>query len=295
MYWFVLTFFIDILMSLSTTESEFLKLYNCTTINDDPKKVFRYFCYNNLNIIRTFQLPDFDFNSIYESVLIEYRQFPHLEFLIRNAIIKLGSKWSYTIVCGNLNYDYMVDMCSRISPNIKIIKTDFDNLTPQLYSKFLSSLAFWDLLVGEKILIYQEDSIIFKNNIDDFMQWDYIGAPFPEWQDDTKSGVGNGGISLRTRSVMKQIINSITVENTVFNKWTLSYMYYAYGGMENAVPPEDVYFTKNMEDLNIGLLADRESAGRFSTESIVNLDSFAGHIFWLNDDNWLNRMCHLFF
>jgi hypothetical protein len=58
---------------------------------------------------------------------------------------------------------------------------------------------------------------------------------------------------------------------------------------QSNVTAEDVYFSKNMEDLKIGLLANRESALNFSTESIVNNDSFGGHNFWLNDNNWKNR------
>ena len=57
-------------------------------------------------------------------------------------------------------------MCSKISSKIDIIKTDYDNLSPSEYSKFLTTLDFWNLLSGEKILIYQEDSLIFKRAVD---------------------------------------------------------------------------------------------------------------------------------
>jgi hypothetical protein len=45
-----------------------------------------------------------------------------------------------------------------------------------------------------------------------------------------------------------------------------------------------------MEDLNIGFLPDSVTASFFSSESIVNLNSFAGHNFWLSDSNWMNRL-----
>jgi hypothetical protein len=61
-------------------------------------------------------------NKKLEAVLIEYRKFPQLEFIIRNAINKLGNEWSFTVVCGNLNYEFIVELCANISPNIKIIK-----------------------------------------------------------------------------------------------------------------------------------------------------------------------------
>jgi hypothetical protein len=254
-------------------------MHNC-------KNEFRLFCLNYLSYIRGINLPKFCAKSNYESVLIEYRSFPHTEFLIRNNIIKLGEKWCHTVICGNLNYDYMVRICSMISNKIQVIKTNYDNLTPSEYSQLLSSLEFWKLLDGEKILIYQEDSIIFKNNINDFLKWDYIGAPWPKNNNDNVSRVGNGGLSLRTKSVMMEIINRIDIKNTKINSSTFEYTKLTHSN----VIPEDVYFSKNMEDLKIGLLADVESASSFSTEAILNTESFGGHNFWLNDWNWKDRV-----
>ena len=150
----------------------------------------------------------------------------------------------------------------------------------------LCTVDFWNLLHGKKILIYQEDSIIFKNNIEHFLYFDYIGAPWYAEKNDNKSSVGNGGISLRTKNIMIKIIQTNSVHNTIFNSDTIKYM----KTTNSSFPPEDVYFTKNMEDLNIGILADRDSASKFSTESILNENSFAGHSFWYSDPLWKNRL-----
>lgn len=254
--------------------------------NNNCKNEFRTLCFNHTNYIRNLKLPDFFDTSNCESVLIEYGCLPHLEFLIRNTIIKLGEQWSHTIICGNLNYDFIVNICSLISSKIKIIRTDYDNLLPSDYSKLLISLDFWNLLHGEKILIYQADSIIFKNNISDYLKWDYICAPWPKENNHNNIGVGNGSLSLRTKKIMVEIINRINLEKTIFNSSTIDYIKNS-GSFFHC---EDVYFSKNMEDLGIGLLADRKSASDFSTESIVNINSFGGHNFWLNDPNWKNRI-----
>ena len=107
--------------------SEFCNIYKTTIyeILENPKIEFRYFCYKYLSYIRNVDLPEISLNKDKEAILIEYRLFPHLEFLIRNAINKIGSDWSYSVVCGNLNFDYMIEMCGKISPNIKIIKTNY--------------------------------------------------------------------------------------------------------------------------------------------------------------------------
>ena len=270
--------------TIDPLKNHFITIYNTSmnTLKNDAKTQFRYICFQHLNYIKHIKLPIFSVNSYYECVLIEYRCFPHLEFIIRNNILKLGNKWSHTIICGNLNYEYMVNMCSEISTQIKIIKTNYNNLLPSEYSKLVSSLEFWNLLTGKKILICQEDAIIFKNNIDDFIYFDYIGAPWLSDKNDNKSGVGNGGLSLRTKDIMVKIINTINIVDTKYNSCTLDYI----KNTNSFIPPEDVYFTKNMEDYNFGILADRHSASKFSTESVYNADSFGGHNFWTSNRNW---------
>lgn len=268
--------------------NHFISIYNCSIeqLQNDPKVQFRYICFKHIPYIKNIPLCEILEKSEYESVLIEYRCFPHLEFIIRNNILKLGSKWAHTVICGNSNYGYILEMCQSISPKIRVVKTPPDNLEPSSYSKMLSSLEFWNLLHGKKILINQEDSIIFKNNIDDFLYFDYVGAPWEVNTNDNKSGVGNGGISLRSKSVMIKIINSIRIEDTQYNSSTWTYI----KNTNSFVPPEDVYFTKNMEDLNIGILADRNNASKFSTESIKNVNSLAGHNFWHVDKEWYKRL-----
>ena len=193
---------------------------------------------------------------------------PHLEFLIRNMIYKLGSEWSHTVVCGSLNYNYMVKMCNNIDKNIKIIKTKFDNLMPPYqYSQFLTTEEFWNMFVGNKILIYQEDSIIFKSNINDFIEYDYVGAPWRKNCGLNIYDVGNGGFSLRTKQIMIDVIK----------KYPYTYKKRLY---------EDVYFTKNMIDHNIGKVAKWDVASNFSSELIYNPESLGGHAFWLSNKNW---------
>jgi len=266
----------------------FVSVYN---VDEDDvfihsKIEYRYFCYRYLNYMRSIELPFVCKNSHKEAVIIEYRKFPHLEFIIRNTIHKLGESWSHTVVCGNLNYEFMKQMCEGISENINVIKTNYDNLIVTEYSRLLSSLSFWNLFQGEKILIYQEDSCIFKTNMDDFMQYDYIGAPWPKTQNDNKNQVGNGGFSLRTRQCMKDVIEKKSIFESEYDATTMERM----KQNERYVPPEDVYFSKNMLDYKIGVVADWDTASLFSTETINNPYSLGGHNFWLNDKDWKKRL-----
>ena len=212
-------------------------------------------------------MPTIPVDSNLEAVLIECRILPHVEFIIRNAIIKLGSKWSHTIVCGNKNYEYMTKMCKGISPNIKTIRLDVDNLdAATTYNDVLTSLSFWNMFKGEKILIHQEDSFIFKTNIDDYLKFDYIGAPWNDallWINNNgiKLGVGNGGFSLRTKQTM---IKAIT----------------RFPRCSNSTDFEDVYFSRCIYNNDLGLLPSISEAASFSSEAIVNDQSFGGHCFF---------------
>ena len=267
------------------TKKEKNSINNLLSMKQLNQMLFRYICCNYLSLMRALDCSSVSKNFENEAVFIEYRCFPHIEFLLRNSIYNLGIYWGHTVVCGTKNYDYILKIVSKISPNIRIIKTDNSNLTVSEYSKMLTSLKFWENLKGEKILIYQEDSFIFKNNIMDFIKWDYIGAPFPIGTNDTPNGVGNGGLSLRTKSIMIEIINKISPNNTQYNSSTLDYM------KDNNLdyPPEDVYFSKNMQELNIGRVADWNTASEFSSETSVN-DSFGGHKFWISNNKWLQYL-----
>ena len=254
-------------------------------IRDDKTK-FRFICYKYLNYIRRIELPTIKLNQEKEAVLVEFRKFPHLEFTIRNTILKLGNEWSHTIVCGLLNYELIKLICDNISPNIKIIKYDIENVNLSEYSLLFSDKAFWNNFYGEKIIIYQDDTCIFKTNVNDFLDFDYIGAPWPNEQNDNELKVGNGGFSLRNKFRILEVIDKINIQDLQYNSSTIDSM----NVLNLTVPPEDVYFSKAMIDYNIGIVSDYISASNFSTEAVINRDSFAGHNFWINDIQWKSRI-----
>ena len=258
----------------------FMEKYNITDKNSvysDPKVEFRYFCFKYTDYMRNCcVLPKIELYNSREAVFLEFREFPHVEFLIRNAIMKIGAKWSFTVVCGKDNYKFMIDICKKISKNIKIIKLQKDINSIEDYSNLLKTREFWDYLKGDKILIYQEDSFIFSNNIDEFAEYDYIGAPWCE--EVLPVNVGNGGLSLRTRRTMVDVIEAVSEEKEKEKT------------MKDEAISEDVFFSKYMQKLNIGKIADWDTAFKFSTEVIYSKDSFAGHQFWISDSLWKNRM-----
>ncbi len=179
----------------------------------------------------------------------------------------------------------MKSMCGTISPNIKLIKLDVENLTQGEYSNLLTTQVFWSLFNGEKILLYQEDSCFFGHNIKPFLKWDYIGAPWPLQGVYPSNGVGNGGFSLRTKQCMIDVINTQSVKDTVPPESVRVYMMSS--KLEDV--PEDVYFSLVMEKYKIGKVAPRSVALLFSSESHFSPLSFGGHNFWLSNPRWVNH------
>jgi hypothetical protein len=235
------------------------------------KELHRYQCLQKLEEIRTIPLSIKPL-SVFQTVLIEFRPLPHLEYLIRNTIRHLPT-WSHTVVCGINNYS----MIRQWFPTLSIIQLPIYNIMASEYSELLLKESFWKQFHGKKILIYQEDSMLFHGKIEPFLLYDYVGAPWPEHQNDNSIGVGNGGFSLRTKKCMIECLQKVPPDSVVPSSSTLEYM----KNTKSTCIPEDVYFTKTMIEQKIGLIAPRDIARSFSQETIKSTDPLGGHQFWL--------------
>ena len=128
-----------------------------------------------------------------------------------------------------------------------------DNLTISDYSSLFYKPILYDNIPTEIFLVFQTDTVIcskHKELINKFLLYDYVGAP---WKD---GNVGNGGLSLRRKSKMLNIINNCKYNNE----------------------PEDVYFSVAC---NLPLNKPSfEEAKNFSVEGVYNDNSFGIHKIW---------------
>jgi hypothetical protein len=113
----------------------------------------------------------------------------------------------------------------------------------QDYNSLLTSLEFWHFLPFDKVLIFQHDSALLRNGIEDFLGWDYVGAP---WK--FQHHGGNGGLSWRSKSAMIECIMHLPWNPRLQN--------------------EDVYFSNLLKNMPQFKLAPREVCEKFSCESI---------------------------
>ena len=223
-------------------------------------------------------------NNMKEAVFIEFRILPHSEQIIRNCIHKLDDTWSHTLVCGNEAYDYYNMMCTNIHKNIKIIKLNVYNFSQNKYNNLLLTKEFWNLFNGEKILIYQSDSYIFKSNIDDFLGYDYVGSPFVNCYKMVlaEEQVGNGGLSLRSKSKMLEVLNRVKLNLNDYSSFILAYSKKS----KLEFIPEDIFFSQNMQNYHIGNVAPYNISLKFGINTVYSNDCFGMHAMWFCCKKW---------
>lgn len=148
--------------------------------------------------------------------------------------------------------------------------------TIEQYSNLLKSSTFWDSINEEHLLFFQYDSVCFGKFQDKFLDYNYLGAKWPENITQLPNIYnGNGGTSYRKKSIMSYI--------------TSKYNYYLY----DTHLPEDVYFAKylNKEGLNI---YDDNILEEFSFENNYSEKSIYGHAIFEsikldNLDNYIEK------
>ena len=196
----------------------------------------------------------------YTAVIIEPRKHKALSFVLQNFLNNLSDEWNIIIMHGNQNKKYVNDIIqndlSTFKKRISTVNLGIDNLSIEDYNQLLKKKEFYDNIPTETFLIFQTDSMICKEDkelINKFLQYDYVGAP---WKS-TNGDVGNGGLSLRKKSKMLEIIEKCKKTN------------------DN----EDVYFTYACDGVSINKPSTDE-AKQFSIESIYSDRSFGVHKPW---------------
>jgi len=177
-------------------------------------------------------------------ILVETQRNPVDESIDRHLRF-LPADWIPIVVCSAKNEDM-----------IKCKKYIVNPITPDRYyhdyNQLFARPEFWRTFTEyERVMICHQDSGLLRTGVEDFMQYDYVGAPWV-FQDHG----GNGGLSLRNPRTMTEIA-----------------LRFRYSLREY----EDVFFCNRMHENNIGKLAPRKVCERFSCETIFALGTFGYH------------------
>ena len=211
----------------------------------------------------------------YTAVIIEPRIHNALKFVLENFLNNLDLDWSFIIFYGIENKEFLFNIIKdnflEFKNRIKLINLSVNNLSIKDYNNLLFDKEFYKFIPTKYFLIFQTDSLIrnkFKHYINFFLQYDYVGAPWPNpvkiFGVNDCNNVGNGGLSLRNKDKMLEILD---------NHYDKSFKY-----------NEDYFFCKKRKNIELNLPTLIEATS-FSIEYIYNDESFGVHKPW----NYLSK------
>jgi hypothetical protein len=229
------------------------------------------------NYLLQFDLPAEHFQNIPSPaetnkfcVIVEPRVNSLLLLVIKNFMTLLQNRgWGLIIFHGNLNGDFLKEGLAGWK-NVIYHDMKFDNINAHIYNEIFTNNheyylnehnpKFWKYLFYQynchHCLIFQMDTLLLKPDIDDFLEYGYVGAPFSQRFFGNQLDVGNGGLSLRKTETMMYIVDNCDRYPHLYN--------------------EDVFFCYWMKEKNMKL-APFEVAKEFSVEAVFYEDPCGLH------------------
>ena len=134
------------------------------------------------------------------------------------------------------------------------------------YNRMLTDRQFWAGLEYDKVLIFQHDSMILRDGIDEFLDWDFVGSPWrtdTSWARPDRHG-GNGGISVRDVDAHATLLRHTHYHPCMGN--------------------EDVFFVHHLPNV-----APYEVCSRFGVETEFRLGTLCYHQI---DERLTVEQCH---
>ena len=203
----------------------------------------------------------------YTAVIVEPRCHPALELVLLNFNKNLDDNWKIIIYHGNNNERFVKDIISGheifSSRNIQFVSLNVDNLSINDYNNLLFTDFFYENIDTEMFLIFQTDTLlsdVYNKNIYDFMEYDYVGAPWANGP--SEFSVGNGGFSLRKKSKMVEMKN---IGGFCFDNGN----------------GEDMFFSNNFKNKNFQVNKPSfDDAQKFSVETVFYDKSVGIHKPW---------------
>lgn len=206
---------------------------------------------------------------------------PYEEISLNRALEVFSEFNKYLVISEKTDPQNLLDT-DKVSV-IKLPDSHFKSV--KTYSSLLLSSFFYEHFIdSEHILIYQLDCFVFKNNLTDFLTFDYIGAPWYNTQNHEANAiirtllfrkplksikltiswflrkkiaaVGNGGFSLRRVDKFIEITTDNQIKK-IISSW-----------IKNERPYEDIFFSFMVPIFFADFkIADIATAAKFSFET----------------------------
>jgi hypothetical protein len=185
------------------------------------------------------------------AIIVEARPHFFLPMVVRNAMHFLGAGWNLHVLTGEMSHDFVQGFLQGWS--VRVTKLPgVGRLSTADYNALLLSPSFWESFAEDKLLVFQTDAIVCGPNVEEFMGFDYVGAPCGTFDE---RYIANGGLSLRTRRVMLDCLARVFCP---------------------VGTPEDVFFTNAVRKLG-ARMPDMRTATRFAVESLYTGHPFGVH------------------
>jgi hypothetical protein len=115
------------------------------------------------------------------AIIVEPRKHRAMEFVLRNALDNLDSRWSIRIFCSGQNEKWLEELLEKsFQKDLERIswkRLEFSNLGSSLeYNQILASREFTEAIPTETFLVFQTDSMInpaHKGLLEKFMKYDF--------------------------------------------------------------------------------------------------------------------------
>ncbi len=200
--------------------------------------------------------------------------------MVKNVLLNLPKNWVLQIFyCGKGQSKAGIEINRGLSRLIEQGSVVTTVIPGELFKKkkkkiqLLTDSWIWNNVLAEQTMFFGGNSVICSNSIplfQDFIKFDYIGTP---WSDVKNGQGGDGGISIRSRSVMLAAIDYRERKATPHN------------GKER----EDVFIVKTLiEMIKAGIHVDRKDGS--GSRSIVlakksDTESFGGLSYFIQNFN----------
>jgi hypothetical protein len=220
---------------------------------------------------------------MYTAIIIEPRCHYALSYVLENFVKNLSDEWDIIVFHGTKNIDFINNILNKklkkYRDRFTLVKMNLSNMNIQNYNDLfygkilIDKKTIYDYIPTETFLVFQTDTLILnKNLLNQFLKYDYVGAPW-NLKNKTKvdnqhknineyNRIGNGGLSLRKKSKMLEILEKNKKIKDGIN--------------------EDVYFCC---PTNVSIYKPSfKKAKLFSVETVFSKKSFGCHKAWNYND-----------
>jgi len=177
-------------------------------------------------------------------LIIDTRLSLNLILVIKNALHKLPH-FNLMVISTKKNLEYLESIFGKITYKALLNKSKIDL---NEYSKILRDPELWEKIPGERVLVFQSDTIFLRGiNNNEFQDLSMIGPVCVNFVDDEKFII-NGGFSLRNKKLMIELSKNKIINSHI----------------------EDYFFTEQLRKYYPELIPNIQDCNNFAIESTGN-------------------------